>query len=259
MANVVLHAPAASSALPLVLLAPFPFDARVWQPVVDLLDGPVITVDPPGFGGACDHVPSIDGYASSVLEQLDERGVNRFVVAGNSMGGYVALALAELAPGRVAGLGLLGTKATADSPDAAAGRLAMARKAREGVPVADLLAEMKKKLIGPSSLERDPSLTARLDELTASATGEGVAWAQRAMAARPDRSGVLVRFRRPSLVLHGDEDTLMPPSEQKLMAGALRVTPVILSGCGHLPELEAPQATADALADLWERARLIGS
>lgn len=119
----------------------------------------------------------------------------------------------------------------------------------------ELLAEMKKKLVGPSSLERDPALASRVDELTASATSEGVAWAQRAMAARPDRSDVLVRFRRPSLVLHGDEDTLMPPSEQKLMAEALHVTPVTLPGCGHLVGLEAPQATADALADLWERAR----
>ncbi|MDO5499715.1 MAG: alpha/beta hydrolase [Propionibacteriaceae bacterium] len=110
MTSVNLHRSGEGSGPPLVLLPPFPFDARLWSRVRSLLTGPVIVVDPPGFGGAeATGTPSLEAYAQVLLEALDHVGVDRFVVAGNSMGGYAALALAALAPQRLAGIILIGT------------------------------------------------------------------------------------------------------------------------------------------------------
>lgn len=255
MATVILHPHAEASDLPLVLLAPFPCDARVWEEVAGMLGGDVITVDPPGFGGEVDPAPSLEGYARAVVAALAARGVGRFVVAGNSMGGYVALCLAELVPERIAGIGLFGTKSVADAPEAIANRLTMAAKADAGASASDLLAEMKKNLLGASTKANVPGIEDELEVLIDAASPAGIAWAQRAMAARPDRTEELRDLARPGVVVHGVEDPLMGADVQKIMADALGVEPVEVAECGHLVPLEAPNAAAEALADLWRHAR----
>lgn len=253
MASVVLHRRSGRGPLPLVLLAPFPLDGRVWSAVADLVGGDVITVDPPGFGGRPDEAPSLEGYASAVLRALDAVGVTRFVIAGNSMGGYAAMALADIAPERLAGIGLFGTKSTADAPEGRAGRIKMADAAASGAPVAELLAGLRGNLLGTSTKEQLPGLVSRLDALLSDASGTGVAWAQRAMAERPDRTGVLARLSVPAVVVHGVEDALMAPETQTAMAEALGVEVISLPGIGHLVPLEAPDAAARALIALKEK------
>ena len=106
--------------LPLVLLHGFPFDAALWDAqVVGLGDvARVLAPDLPGFG-ASPPLPGppeearIDDYARAILGWLDGLGVGSFTLAGHSMGGYVALALARLAPLRLAGLILVASRAGA--------------------------------------------------------------------------------------------------------------------------------------------------
>lgn len=235
---------------PLVLLAPFPFDSRVWAQVVEQLDGRAITVDPPGFGGS--QVPeeaSLEAYARGVLTALDERGVDTFTPVGNSMGGYVAMALAELAPERLAGIGLVGTKASADADDARDTRLAMAEKADAGTPASELTDSMLEKVLGKSIRETDSTLVEQVGAWLATAPNVGVAWAQRAMAARPDRLDALRALDVPAVVLHGSDDAMMNASDHAALADALGVQVQELE-CGHLLPLEAPEAVAEALRAL---------
>nr|NLI51617.1 alpha/beta hydrolase [Propionibacterium sp.] len=254
MATVILHPHQDQpSTLPLVLLSPFPLDSTAWEDAAQLVGGDVITVDPPGFGGATDDEPSLEGYARALLAALDARGVERFVVAGNSMGGYVALALADLAPERLAGIGLFGTKASADADDARANRLAMAERAEGGAAAAELVGPMAEKLIGRSTRRQRPVVASRLDALLAAAPTAGIAWAQRAMAARPDRIDALRRLKAPGVVVHGAEDPMMPEKEQRVMADAVGL--LIEVPCGHLIPLEMPDATARILGDLWAMCR----
>ncbi|WP_252865362.1 alpha/beta fold hydrolase [Mobiluncus mulieris] len=85
---------------------------------------PILLVDAPGFGESEPSMdtPSLDAYADQIVAGMGRFGVERIIPVGNSMGGYVALALLERHPDVVAGLGLLGTRADADSVDAKAGR-----------------------------------------------------------------------------------------------------------------------------------------
>ncbi len=254
MATVILHPHQPTpSPLPLVLLAPFPFDSTVWEDAAHLVGGDVITVDPPGFGGEADGEPSLEGYVRALLAALDAQGVGRFVVAGNSMGGYVALALAELAPERIAALGLFGTKASADAEEARANRLAMAERAEAGAAASDLVGPMAEKMIGPSTRARRPVVASRLDALLAQAPTDGIAWAQRAMAARPDRTEVLRRLKAPGVVVYGVEDPMMPAPEQRVLADAVGL--LLEVPCGHLIPLEMPDAAARILGDLRAMAR----
>lgn len=248
MTSLVIHRNSAPLERPLVLLAPFPTDARLWDDVVNRLDGRAITVDPPGFGSSPTLAEtSLDAYAAAVLAGLDSLGVREFSVAGNSMGGYAAMAVAAVAPERVVGLGLLGTKATSDDDAARANRIGMAERAEAGATASELVGAMIEKLISPTTRDRQPSVAARLEGWLAEAPVPGIAWAQRAMAARPDRLALLRSLDVPAVVLHGRDDVLMGEADAAAMADALGVSLGVVD-CGHLLPLEAPDAVADALA-----------
>lgn len=255
MTSVNLHARGEGPALPLVLLPPFPLDARAWGRVVDRVDGRVFAVDPPGFGGAsATGEPSLDAYAAALLEVLDAAGVDRFVVAGNSMGGYGAMALAESHPERLAGIALLGTKASADTEEARTNRLTAAAKADDGVPMAELTAPMQQALVSESTWASDAGAVEALRGWLAEAPPNGFAWAQRAMAARPDRLSALAALSIPAVVLHGSEDAFMGPETQEPMARALGIDVTTIQGAGHLLPLEAADAVAAALRRLVDQA-----
>ncbi|MFD1151989.1 alpha/beta fold hydrolase [Saccharothrix hoggarensis] len=228
---------------PLVLLHAFPFDSRLWDGVRDLLK----PITPDQRGG--DRSPDLVTIADDVLRLLDERGIERAVLGGCSMGGYVAMAVLRRDPSRVAGLVLADTRAGAEADEVRANRLGMAARVEaEGVwwlPDAVTVG-----LLGPRP---DEAVVRRVRELILGQDPAEVAWAQRAMAARPDSTDVLADVDVPALVLVGEHDTLTPPALAREMADVLRHGEYVeLAGVGHLTPLEAPDAFAHAVLD-WRR------
>lgn len=212
----------------LVLLHAFPLDARMWD-----VPGALT----PSLRGRGE--PDLGTVAAQVLGVLDERKLDSVVLGGCSMGGYVAMALLRRAPERVKGLVFVDTKHTADAPEAAANRHAMAdRVEREGV--GEWLADaMLPNLLGP-----DASDTARASVRTMilDQQAEDVAWWQRAMAKRPDSTDVLESLNVPSLVLVGEHDKLTPPDvAAKLAMTLMHSTSERIEGAGHLPPVEQPE------------------
>lgn len=244
---------------PLVLLHAFPFDASMWSAQLDALPGltgdeaRVLAPDQRGFGGTelgADE-PSLDAVADDVALLLDAAGIERAVVGGLSMGGYVALAFARRHPHRLRGLLLANTRATADTDAARANRerIAAAVLARDSVA---LLTEerMERTLLGPASGD----LAEPVRRLIAQAPPRAVAWAQRAMAARSDTRDVLAGLRVPVAVVVGEADTLTPPAESELMAAAAPDAELtVIPGVGHLSALEAPEAFDAAVRRLLAR------
>ncbi|WP_454051386.1 alpha/beta fold hydrolase [Cellulomonas sp. Marseille-Q8402] len=257
-ATAVLHTLRPGTGTPLVLLHAFPLDSRMWSDVAALVpgDGPVVAVDLPGLGSARGlplPEPSLEASADAVAAALVAAGHEHGVVAGLSMGGYVALALAERRPALVAGIGLLDTKSTADPAEARANRLRVADVVERAGTVDEVL-PMATALLGTASREH-LELVARLEAWIGAQPPAGVAWSQRAMAARPDRTAVLEGYRGPALVLVGEEDQPTPVAAARTMADALGVPPVVVPGAGHLTAVEAPSVVAQALGDLVLRTR----
>lgn len=258
------HGPA-DDGPPLVLLHAFPLDARMWEPVVERLPQlPVLTLDAPGFGSSPDPAdlaatrgpgPDLDTYADAVAATLRRTGVERAVVAGVSMGGYAVMALAERHPDLLAGVGLLDTKAEADGDDVRAARLAVA-DAAEGPEGAAAVAGMLTTVLGETTRQERPDVVDRVREWLAQAPPAGIAWAQRAMAARPDRTAALADLAVPALVLRGAEDAGAPQPAAEAMAAALGdAEVVVVPRAGHLSPLEDPAAVATALERLHARCR----
>jgi pimeloyl-ACP methyl ester carboxylesterase len=164
------------------------------------------------------------------------------------MGGYVAMAVLREAPELVAGLLLVSTRATADADAGRANRHAMASRIEEEgtgfVPDAVLPT-----LLGSETTDRRPEVVAAVRTLVSEQDGATIAWAQRAMAARPDSSEVLRNSDVPTLIVRGEQDTLIPAEEADALAALMpKAEVVVLAGAGHLPPLEVPEQFTGAVA-----------
>ncbi|WP_280701104.1 alpha/beta hydrolase [Kitasatospora sp. GP82] len=246
--------------IPLVLLHAFPLSARMWEAQLELLPGPtgeqarVLAPDQRGFGAVelGQDAPSLDLVADDVARLLDVAGIDRAVIGGLSMGGYTAMAFARRHPGRLAGLLLADTKATADTAQARANRERMAQAvlARNSV---QLLVDdrFEESVLGPATA---PELTARVREMIAEASPQAVAWAQRAMAGRQDSLDVLAGVTVPAAVIVGEQDALTPLAEARLMAEALPDAQLtVIPSVGHFSSLEAPETFNAAVRGLLRR------
>lgn len=246
----------------LVLLHAFPLSARMWDDVRPGLEEvvEVVTPDLPGFGGrpAPAGEPSLDVLADEVAAVLADRPPEEVVLGGLSMGGYVAMAFVRQHPGRIGGLVLADTKAGADAPAARTNRERVAATMLAERTPRVLLDDVLPGLLGATSRSSRPEVVERVRALIAASDPEGIAWAQRAMAARPDSMDTLRAVDVPTLVVVGDEDALSPPAEAQAMAAAVpHARLVVVPGSGHLSALEDPPAFVDAvtgfLADLPTR------
>jgi pimeloyl-ACP methyl ester carboxylesterase len=252
-----MHYTDTGSGTPLVLLPAFPFDSRIWDRARTGLaeHARVITPDPRGFGrtplGGAE--PDLGVMAADVLALLDSLGLDRVLLGGCSMGGYVTMAVLGAAPERVAGLVLIDTRATADPPEARENRHAVAGRAeREGV-AGWLADQMIPVLLGSTTIERRPDVVdtvrRRLDEVLPAS----VAWGQRAMAARPDSGAILRGAGVPTLVVHGEEDKLIPVDAARALAELTGAELAVLPGAGHLSPLEVPAEFTTAVLTLLGR------
>lgn len=240
------------SGLPVVLLHAFPLSSSMWLAQREHLSGAcrVITPDQRGFGGSPlgEDPPALARAAEDVIALLDRLELESVVLGGLSMGGYVAMELMRQAPERVQALVLADTKAGADPEGAQANRRRIADEVlADGTGV--LLRDVYPALLGPSTTQGREAVATKVRSQVEAAPPAAVAWAQRAMADRPDSLETLRGVTVPTLVVVGDEDVLSPVSEAELMAQALpHGELVVLSGSGHLTAVEVPDSFNLALS-----------
>ena len=183
---------------------------------------------------------TIDDYADDVLALMTQLEIEDAAVAGLSMGGYVAFAMLRSAPKRVSALVLSNTRAIADSPqarDARAASIAMVQ--REGA--AGIAREMSAKLLGQSTRQSQPDLEEAVKRLILVNAPDAITAALGALRDRPDSTGLLPSIAVPTLVIAGDEDSIVNITESRTMQEAIPgSTLVTLPRTGHLGNLEAP-------------------
>lgn len=225
----------------LLLIHAFPVDARMWG---ELATGAgVVAPNLPGFGGS---EPAEGGVMSMALAAdrcraaLDAAGLDRAVVVGLSMGGYVAFELWRSMPDRIAGLVLANTRSEADPPEAQQGRRSLAERLRQE---GNVLVDAPPPLLGEGA---DDEAWSRVKGWIADQPADAIAAAALGMADRPDSTSDLAGISVPTLVIVSDRDTLIPMDVTAAMAtripGAELAT---IEGVGHLSNVERPDRFGD--------------
>lgn len=249
-----------ATGLPVLLIHGFPLSRQMWRPQVEALTKAgyrVITPDLPGFGESkpLAGVASMAAYADAVIALLDKLGIDRAVVGGMSMGGYVLLNLAERYPRRLLAALYIVTRAAADDGPGKARRGDLAGAVRGGdrevVPEA-----FEKLLFAPETTKKRPELVAAVRQWMDAAAPEGVVGGLLAMRDRKDYLDLLPTFDLPSLVIGATEDAAVPPAHAEVLAAGLPDADLhIIPRAGHMANLEQPAVFNLILLDFLEKKR----
>ena len=228
--------------MPILLVPGLVSSPRIYAPVVPALwrFGPVTVAN---------HIR--DDNMGAIARRILAEAPPRFALAGHSMGGYIAFEIMRQAPQRVAKLALINTQARPDTSEATARRRGQIARARGGEYHA-ILDELFPGFVHPSR-HGEAFLHQLVRDMGDDIGAEAFVRQQSAIMTRPDSRPVLAWIKCPTLVLTGDEDNTIPNALSKEMAEGIPAAKLtILTSCGHLPQVEQPQATAAALVE-WLR------
>ncbi|HVG29954.1 MAG TPA: alpha/beta fold hydrolase [Pyrinomonadaceae bacterium] len=241
----------AGSGVPVVLLHGFPFDRTLWREQIEALQGShrVVAPDLRGHGATTvtTEPATMEEMARDVAALLDELRIDRPVLGGLSMGGYVALAFHRLFPRRVRALLLADTRAQADTEEGKRTREETAQRAlAEGMTaIADA---MLPKLLAHTTHMKRPEVVERVRRMILATKPEGAAAALRGMAERRDQTNYLANILQPTLIVVGSEDQLTPPADSEVMRREIRGSRlVVIEGAGHVSNVERPEEFDAAL------------
>jgi pimeloyl-ACP methyl ester carboxylesterase len=227
-----------SARIPLLLLPGLLTDERLFGPQLPALSGatrPIVA-----------DLAAGESMAELARGAIAQAPPGPFLVAGLSMGGYVALEVLRAAPGRVRGLALLNTNARADSAESTENRrrlMALAERDFEAVFQALL-----PRLLHPSRLQ-EAAITGLLRDMAHALGPQAFRRHQQAIIERIDSRPHLAAIECPTLVIAGREDAIMGLDAAEEIAAAVPGARLeVIERCGHVSTLEQPEAVTELLA-----------
>jgi pimeloyl-ACP methyl ester carboxylesterase len=230
---------------PLLFVHAFPLNRTMWAPQVSALVERCrcVAADLRGFGESSVTPPySVEQYADDLAHLLDQLHVEKVVLVGCSMGGYVSFAFWRRHRSRVRAMVLADTRASADSDDALARRRHLIDVARtEGsTAVANLLISG---LVGKTTREKQPDTYDAVHRMIAQTPAEGIVGGLEAMMLRPDSTATLATIDVPVQIVVGEEDGLTPVADARAMHERIAGSRLeVIANAGHLSPLERPAA-----------------
>jgi 3-oxoadipate enol-lactonase len=240
--------------LPLILIHGFPLCRKMWRPQIEALSKAgcrVISPDLRGFGesGLPAVTASMDIYADDIVALMDHLGIDKAVVGGMSMGGYVLLNLLERYSDRVAAPIFIVTKAGGDDEAGKAKRTALAEACRTqgSLPVAEIFRNL---LFAPANLKDNPDQVEEVFGWMRATNPQGAAAGLVAMRDRKDYAALLGSFSQPALVIGADQDQAIPVENSRIIAEGLPDSDLcILHGGGHMVNLEQQVGFNEAILE----------
>jgi len=239
------------SGKPIYLLHGLALDHSIWLEMADYYADQTQFIIPDLRGHGCTPLgnadASLEQLANDVIQLADSLGHQKFILAGHSLGGYIALALAAAHPERLAGLVTVTSHARADSPDKLESRFEQVRQAGlEGIKsMSDNLIER----LMPEGESAQPD--EHMCEVVSNSSAEGFANVQLAMAKRPDRLLMLRSLSCPVLAIAGGKDRILPKEIAfEVAENARQGRAVCLPEVGHLPMLEVPYTLGALLVSM---------
>jgi pimeloyl-ACP methyl ester carboxylesterase len=246
------------SGFPVVLLHGFLESSGIWEDFsVELTTSfRVICPDLPGFGKTpvIAEIHTMELLARSVKTILDSLGIEKCIMVGHSMGGYITLEFARLFPETLNGFVLFHSQAMADSEEAKENRrrtINIVKLNREG-----FIRHFIPDLFSPANIDKFSAEIENLRKLAAETSQEGIIAALEGMKNRHSNIEFLTVTHLPVLFIAGKHDSRIPV--QNVMAQALLPSHsevLILGNTGHMGYIEARNETLGIIRSFCERFR----
>ncbi|MEM6963200.1 MAG: alpha/beta hydrolase [Bacteroidota bacterium] len=231
--------------VPIVFLHGFCEDHSVWNEFVTAFeDNYLVSIDLPGFGGSATHEePSVASFADAVKAVTNHLQIEKFILIGHSMGGYVSLAFAKKYPTQLLGFGLFHSHPYADEEEKKTHRArSIAFIERNGH--FHYIKQLFPALFPPTFLSSNNFLVNKLIHRASSFSAEGIIGGLEAMMNRPDQTEVLSNADCPVLFIVGKKDDVVPQQgsiDQTALPSIAHIH--LLEGVGHMGMFEAQKAT----------------
>ena len=228
----------------LVFLHGFPFNASSWNGQIEYFKNKfnVFAPDLLGHGnGSVAPGPWMIAHFVDELEGLFQaKRLEKAVICGLSMGGYIALHFARQYPGQVSALVLCDTQADPDSNETKDKRyLTIEKIRREGL--SPFSQDFSKAVLSENTLKEKPQIQQQLAQMITSNKSENVRMTLGALASRLDSNPFLPTFKFPTLVLVGADDKITPPALSRKIADGIKGSTLhVIEQAGHLSNLEQP-------------------
>lgn len=238
-----------------VLLHGFLEDLSMWDSLAEELseNHRVIRIDLLGHGGTGNlgSIHSMEEQAKMVRAVLSELDVRRFSVVGHSMGGYVALALAELIPDQIRGLCLMNSTSLADTEEKRINRdravQAVKQNHKSFVRIAIPM------LFAPGNRSRFKREIAEITRSSLKMSSQGIAAALEGMKIREDRSEIFKRGEFEKLMVIGEQDPALDVDSLFPQTQYPGVKSVLFKD-GHMSHIENQKELAVSLKEFLKEA-----
>lgn len=227
----------------LVLLHGFPENSTLWRNIWSGLGEhfTLLIPDLPGCGSSvATGDVSMETMAQCIKELLDHEGIAKAVIAGHSMGGYLAFAIADLYPEYVHGLSIIHSMPCADDDEKKSNRLKASEVIRKGAKEA-FVRQMVPNLFDPGFANDHPDVVSGLIDSSLNISAAAMIAFYKAMIERPDREHVLAPAAYPVQWIIGKQDGIMP--YDKILQHCYKANINFVSlydHCGHMSMLETP-------------------
>ena len=234
----------------IVLLHGFLGSLEVWEEFSTKLSKRfrVISIDLPGHGETpcIGYIHTMELMAQCVKAVMDSLELRKYIVVGHSMGGYVALAFAELFSQNVSGLCLFHSTAMPDSEEKKKNRSREIEIVKTDHK--QFVSELIPKLFAQSAISLLKAQVDKAQQIAINTPKEGIVAALRGMKERPSREMVLKNTKYPVLFIIGKQDVILA-WENLLLLTSLpkRSFNIVLEHAGHMGFYEAPDETFKAL------------
>lgn len=237
--------------LPIIFIHGFPFSKKSWEPQFDFLKEThrVITYDLPGFGDSTTTTKetSIAFFADNLIQFMDALKIEKAIVCGLSMGGYILLNAVERYQSRFEALILSDTQCIADTEEGVKKRFDTIKdieaKGLEAFSVGFL-----KKAFAKQTQETNKELIQTIKHVIVSNPQSAVISALKALAARKETCSGLDKITIPTLIICGEEDELTPLEQSEKLFDDIQSAEIhIIPNAGHLSNLEQADIFNDHL------------
>lgn len=231
--------------VPIIFLHGYPFNKSMWEGQLDFLKSSyrAIAIDIRGFGKSTDEESSLtlDLFADDLIQFMDSLNIDKAIICGLSMGGYLALNVMKRFPSHFEALILCDTQCIADTAEGKVKRYEIINEIKKD-GVANFNEGFIKKVFHKDSIANKTELVEQLRSVVFSNSQHIITQGLIVLAEHSETCSTLGAIKIPTLIICGREDQVTPLAQSEYMNENIKGSILhVIDNAGHVSNLEQPK------------------